>query len=287
MEKRILSSALLKDYRQHLVLEEKSHITIEKYMRDITAFQRYTGKSMISKELVIAYKEDLLKKGYAPVSINSMLAAVNGLLRYLGWSDCAVKNLRTQHRAYCPAEKELTKEEYLRLLDAAKGRPRLFMLLQTICSTGIRVSELSYFTVEAVKSGEVTVHCKTKLRKILLPKKLCKMLLQYAQKNGIRSGVLFCTRSGKPLHRGNIWHEMKNLCQKAKVDPQKVFPHNLRKLFARTFYNLKQDIAKLADVLGHSNINTTRIYIMSCGTEHRKQMDRMDLLFFSPKEKTT
>lgn len=226
----------------------------------------------------MSYKQALIGKNYAMRSINSMLASLNSLLDFLGWSDCKVKSLKIQRQTYCAEEKELTKAEYLRLLEAAKGYPRLKLIMQTICSTGIRVSELQYFTVEAVRCGEIIVRCKSKTRTILLPGKLKKLLLKYAKKNGIRSGAIFVTRNGKPISRSNIWAQMKKLCESAGVKTSKVFPHNLRKLFARTFYGIEKDIAKLADILGHSSINTTRIYIMTTGMEHRRKIERLGLV---------
>ena len=169
-------------------------------------------------------------------------------------------------------------QEYLRLLEAAKERPRLYLLLQTICGTGIRVSELAYFTVEAVKQGQVEISCKGKNRSVLIPRKLKKALLAFAKNTGVSSGVIFRTRNGRPMNRSNIWNEMKGLCKRANVIPSKVFPHNLRRLFARTFYNVEKDIAKLADILGHSNVNTTRIYIMETGVEHRRKIECLGLI---------
>lgn len=278
MSKRILTSALLKDFEQNLINEEKSPATMEKYLRDITAFCGYAQGRPVTKELAISYKTDLVAKGYAARSVNSMLASINSFFQYQGWHECIVKCLRTQKSPYSPAEKELTKAEYMRLLDAAKVRPRLRLIMQTICGAGIRVSELSHFTVESVEKGEISINCKGKLRKILIPVKLKKKLLCYARQCGITSGVIFRTRGGKPMDRSNIWREMKNLCQRAGVAASKVFPHNLRKLFARTFYELEQDIAKLADILGHCSINTTRIYIMTTGEEHRKKIERLGLV---------
>ena len=217
-------------------------------------------------------------------SINSMLASVNSLLVFLGWSDCKVKNLRCQRQTYCAEEKELSRAEYLRLLKASQHQEQLNLVIQTICSTGIRVSELQYFSLEAVRRGEVTVQCKSKTRTIFVPGKLKKILLNYAKRCGIRSGSIFVTRNGKPLNRSNIWAQMKRLCQRAQVNPAKVFPHNLRKLFARTFYGIEKDIAKLADILGHSSIDTTRIYIMTTGTEHRRKIEKLGLIL--EKEKT-
>ena len=278
MNTRFLTETIVEEFYQYLVLEEKSTATLEKYLRDVRAFFVYAGQQNVTKELMMAYKNGLIEKGYAVRSINSMLASLNSLLVFLGWQDCKVKNLKTQRQTYCAEEKELTKAEYLRLLTAAEHRPQLRLILETICGTGIRVSELRFFTVEAVKRGEIAVRCKSKTRTILLPSKLRKLLLDYAKKSGIPSGAIFITRSGKPLNRSNIWAQMKSLCKAANVKASKVFPHNLRKLFARTFYGIEKDIAKLADILGHSSIDTTRIYIMTTGTEHRKKIERLGLV---------
>ena len=223
------------------------------------------------------YKE-YLTSHYAVRSVNSMLASVNALLRFMNLSECRVRSIRTQRQTYSPADRELTREDYLRLLEASKSRPQLNLLLQTIGSTGIRISELRYFTVEAVKRGEVSVYCKAKTRRILLPERLQKRLLDYARKKAIRSGAIFVTRSGKPLDRSNVWAQMKRLCAAAGVQASKVFPHNLRKLFARSFYAVDRDIAKLADLLGHSSIDTTRIYIMTTGAEHRRKLEQLRLV---------
>ena len=278
MSERKLSENCISAFREYLVMEEKSGATVEKYIRDIRAFSGFAGGQKVTKEVVMAYKQSLLEKGYAVRSINSMLASINSFLVYQGWQDCKVKSLKLQNSVYCPEEKELTKAEYLRLLAAAKSQPRLRLILETICGTGIRVSELRYFTVEGVSRGEISVRCKGKTRTILLPGKLRGLLLAYAKKNGIHSGAIFVTRSGKPLNRSNIWAQMKALCEKARVKASKVFPHNLRKLFARTFYRLEKDIAKLADILGHSSVNTTRIYIMTTGVEHRRKIEGLGLV---------
>jgi len=278
MAERKLSPRHLMSFREYLIREEKSTATIEKYLRDTNGFLEYAADREITKELAVAYKAELQKKNYAIRSINSMLASINSLLDFLGWSDCKVKNLRCQRQTYCTEEKELTKAEYLRLLEASKNQEQLNLVIQTICGTGIRVSELKFFTVEAISHGEVTVQCKSKTRTILVPGKLKKLLLNYAKKCGIRKGTIFITRSGKPLDRSNIWAQMKRLCRAAGVNPSKVFPHNLRKLFARTFYGIEKDIAKLADILGHSSIDTTRIYIMTTGTEHRRKIERLGLV---------
>ncbi len=273
-----LSTKRIKEFANYLCREEKSTATQEKYLRDVQAFCRYADANDITKELVVAWKKHLVENGYAVRSINSMLASVNSLLDFVGLSNCKAKNIRTQHQTYCTENKELTKTEYLRLLSASKKNEQLNLVIQTICGTGIRVSELRYFTVEAIRYGEVTVDCKNKTRTILIPSKLKKVLLNYAKRRGITTGTIFVTRTGKPLNRSNIWSAMKKLCEAAGVKPSKVFPHNLRKLFARTFYCIEKDIAKLADILGHSSINTTRIYIMTTGTEHRRKIERLGLV---------
>ena len=238
------------------------------------------GNAEITKEAVIAYKNKLLSEGYAVRSINSMIASINSLFTFLGWENLKVKSLKLQRQIYCPEEKELTKEEYMRLINTAKqkGNERLNLLIQTICGTGIRVSELQYITVEAVTCGEAVVSLKGKTRSVFIVRELQKKLLHYAAEQKIDSGAIFITRTGKPMSRTNIWREMKSLCEQAGVNPLKVFPHNLRHLFARTFYGIEKDIAKLADILGHSSINTTRIYIITTGNEHRQRMENMRLI---------
>lgn len=280
MKGRILTEKMVADFSAYLKSEEKSENTIEKYLRDVRAFSVYLNGDEITKEAVIAYKSKLLSMNYAVRSINSMLASVNGLFSFLGWADLKVKSIKLQRQIYCSEERELTKAEYMRLVNTAKqkGNERLNLILQTICGTGIRVSELQYITVEAVKCGEAIVSLKGKTRTIFIVRELQKKLLRYAAEQGISSGTIFITRTGRPLSRTNIWREMKNLCEQAGVNPQKVFPHNLRHLFARIFYDIEKDIAKLADILGHSSINTTRIYIISTGVEHRKRMENMRLI---------
>ncbi len=273
-----LSTEQIKEFANYLCREEKSTATQEKYLRDVQMFCAYADGNEISKELIIAWKKNLTESGYAVRSINSMLASVNSLLEFLGLSNCKAKNIRTQRQTYCNEDKELTKAEYLRLLSASKTNEQLNLVIQTICGTGIRVSELRYFTVEAIRYGEVTVDCKNKTRTILVSGKLKNILLNYVKRHGITTGTIFITRTGKPLNRSNIWSDMKKLCELAGVKPSKVFPHNLRKLFARTFYGIEKDIAKLADILGHSSINTTRIYIMTTGIEHRRKIERLGLI---------
>lgn len=280
MKGRILTSEAIQNFKKYLKEEEKSKNTIEKYMRDVWEFTTYMNGEEITKESVIAYKDKLISKNYAVRSINSMLASLNSLFPFLNWMDCRVKSIKLQRQIYCPEEKELTKAEYMRLVNTAKqkGNERLNLILQTICGTGIRVSELQYITVEAVKNGEAVVSLKGKTRTVFLVKELKKKLLRYTAEQNISSGSVFITRTGKPISRTNIWREMKGLCEQADVNPQKVFPHNLRHLFARVFYGIEKDIAKLADILGHSSINTTRIYIISTGNEHRRRMENMRLI---------
>lgn len=280
MKGRILTSEAVKSFKKYLREEEKSENTIEKYLRDVQAFVTYLGGSEVTKEVVVFYKNKLLSESYAVRSINSMIASLNSLFSFLNWTDCRVKSIKLQRQIYCPEEKELTKSEYMRLVNTAKqkGNERLNLILQTICGTGIRVSELKFMTVEAVRCGEAIVSLKGKTRTVFLVKELQKKLLRYAAKQEIKSGAIFITRTGRPMSRTNIWREMKSLCEQANVNPNKVFPHNLRHLFARVFYGIEKDIAKLADILGNSSINTTRIYIISTGDEHRRRMENMQLI---------
>lgn len=279
MNKRKITTALLNAYKTHLTEDEKSKATLEKYVRDIVHFKTFAKNQQIDKALILAYKSEL-EQNYAIASANSMLAALNSFLRFAGWYELCVKQFRIQKKAYCSEEKELTKNEYQRLIQTAnqKGNERLSLLIQTICGTGIRVSELQYITVEALQKGEAVVSCKGKVRTVFIVLALRKKLLRYAKERGIHSGMLFITASGKSLNRSNIWKEMKALCEQAGVSQDKVFPHNLRHLFARTFYGIEKDLAKLADILGHSNINTTRIYTMTTGAEHRRRMESMRLI---------
>ena len=279
MKGRILTKEIISDFKEYLILEERSGATVEKYIRDVKAFSAFVNGAEITKEVVIEYKK-YLQDSYAVRSINSMLASINSLFVFLSWHDLKVKSIKLQQQIYCPEEKELTKAEYTRLCRAAKHKhnERLNLILQTICGTGIRVSELRFITVEAARHGEATVSCKAKTRSVFIVKELQKKLLRYAAEQGIKSGMIFVTRTGKPISRTNIWREMKALCEEAGVNPQKVFPHNLRHLFARVFYGIEKDIAKLADILGHSSINTTRIYIISTGTEHRRRIENMRLV---------
>ncbi len=279
MNEHRICTAFLRDFESYLRENEKSGATLEKYMRDMRSFASFAGEAAVDKALVLDYKAELAKN-YALTSANSMLAALNAFFRFIGWFECCVKQFKIQREAFCTEEKELTKAEYSALVRAAemKNNERLSLLLQTVCGTGIRVSELCCITAEAVRRGEATVSCKGKTRRIFIVSALRKKLLRYAKERGISSGMIFITKNGKRMNRTNIWAEMKRLCGDAGVSPKKVFPHNLRHLFARTFYGMEKDIAKLADILGHSNINTTRIYIVSSGAEHRRKMEKMKLI---------
>lgn len=280
MEERHISAETISRFQKHLTQEEKSGATIEEYIRDAAAFAVYVDDAVVTKETVIAYKRHLLEENYAVRSINSMLAGINSLFSFLGWTDLKVKALRVQRQVFCPEEKELTRKEYERLCSTAQNKKneRLCLILQTICSTGIRVNELPFITVKAVRSGKAVVSMKGKTRVIFLLKELQKKLIRYISERKISDGCVFITRTGKPVGRSNIWREMKGLCEEANVDPRKVFPHNLRHLFARTFYGLEKDIVRLADILGHSSVNTTRINIVSTGAGHRHSMEQMHLV---------
>ena len=277
--KRILCPKEMQKFEFYLTNEERSVATIEKYMRDVNFFASFVGDAELTKQTVLDYKNKL-GEIYAVSSANSMIAAMNCFFRFCGWHDLCVKQFKMQRQVYCSEEKELTRAEYVRLLNAAneKHNERLNLIIQTICGTGIRVSELQYITVGAVQNGEAIVNCKGKSRRIFIIPELKKKLLRYAKKHGIDSGTLFVTRAGKPVCRNYIWKEMKALCERANVSPSKVFPHNLRHLFARTFYGIEKDIAKLADILGHASINTTRIYIVTTGAEHKRKMEYMKLI---------
>ena len=280
MKNCILTAAQIARYARALRMEERAPATIEKYLRDVRSFAAWLEGRPVSKELAARWKEGLLGSGLAPATVNAKLSALNGLFRFLGWEDCRVRFLKLQRRAFRDPARDLTREEYGRLLETAnrQGRGRLALLLETICAAGLRVSEVRCITAEAVLAGRAEIRLKGKIRTILLPGKLCRKLLKYAKKQKIASGEIFLTRSGKPVSRRQIWHEVKALCGEAKVAPSKVFPHNLRHLFAAIFYRATRDIVKLADVLGHSSINTTRIYLLSTGEEHVRQLDRMGLV---------
>ncbi len=267
------------DYLESLEMEERCAATIVQYKREVRLFLAWAGEAEITKETVIRYK-DKLKDEYRPTTVNVKLAALNSFFTFLGQLELKVRQLKIQRQAYCSQDKELTQAEYERLVTAAKkqGNEKLAVLLQTICATGIRVSEVRFITAEAVETGEAHVRLKGKNRTILLPGKLRKLLRRFIRRHHIRSGPVFVSRTGNPLDRTNIWRMMKNLCVGAGVPPEKVFPHNLRHLFARKFYSIDHDIVRLADILGHSSIDTTRIYIITTSREHQRQLDRMALV---------
>lgn len=270
---------LILRYKEYLIDEEKSEVTVEKYIRDIQTFYKWHGESKITKQRVLEYKNKLVEE-YTPATVNSVLAALNGFFAYNEWYSLRVKSLKLQRTLFCRSEKELTKREYEMLLKAAmdKKNERLNLIMQTICSTGIRVSELSYVTVSAVMQGQAQVKLKGKIRTVLFTKELCKLLKRYIREQGIEDGYVFRTRTGKPVDRYSVWKSMKKLCESAGVSSEKVFPHNLRHLFARAFYGVQKDIVRLADILGHSSVNTTRIYTIENGDVHRKQMNLLGLV---------
>ena len=280
MRRHDLTAKQIEDYGEYLHAEERSTGTVEKYLRDVGAFVRFLDGRPVTKEMAAGWKEALTAQNYAPVTINSMLAALNGLFRFLGWEECRVKFLKVQRRLFRDAGRELVRNEYDRLLEAARaqGQERLALLMETICATGIRVSEVRYITVEAIREGRAEVSLKGKIRTILIPGKLCRKLLQYARAQKTASGEIFLTRSGRGISRKQIWAEMKAVCRAAGVAESKVFPHNLRHLFARTFYQASRDVVRLADVLGHASVETTRIYLVSTGAEHARQLARLGLI---------
>ena len=277
---RRITSGQLEAFCQFLRDGEHGTATIVKYQRDVGAFAGWLDRREVDKETVRAWKTHLVAQGYAPVTVNAMLAALNSFLRFAGWEECRVKFLRIQRRVFRDRTRHLSREEYQRLLDTAavQGKKRLGLLMETICATGIRVSEVRYITVESAAAGRAEVALKGKVRTILIPAKLARKLEKYAKQQKIASGEIFLTRSGRRLSRGQIWAEMKALCRDAGVEASKVFPHNLRHLFATTFYRAYRDIVKLADVLGHSSIETTRIYLVTPEDEHAKQMDLLGLV---------
>lgn len=278
---RTVTNKLVEKFREYLYEEEKSNAIVSKYICDIKKLKEYANGHELDKKLIVSYKEYLQNKGcYKSGSINSFLVAANCFFQFMGWNDLKIKTIKVQKKAFMPNNMDLSKAEYKKLVAAAEksGKIQLAMLIQTLCAIGLRVSELAFITVKSVNEGTVNVYCKGKERQILIPKALQIKLLYYIHKNGTKNGVVFRTRNGKPINRSNIWREMKSLCQEAGVEQEKVFPHNLRHLFAKTFYNTCKDIAKLADILGHSSIETTRVYIMTTSREYQKHMDEMDLV---------
>lgn len=269
----------ISDFKKYLIEQERSPYTIAKYIHDAKVFLEFADRRTINKELVVDFKS-FLGERYATSSANSMLAAVNNFLKFIGCAELRVKPFKIQRALFIPEEKELCRNEYLRLIEAARQQKneRLMLIVETICATGIRVSELKFITVESVGTGRAEIKCKGKLRTVFLPPQLCKLLKKYTQKQKITAGAVFITRNGKQLDRSNIWRDMKKLCGLTVVSPQKVFPHNLRHLFARTYYSLEKDLSRLADILGHSNVNTTRIYTIESGRTHARQIERLNLV---------
>ncbi len=276
---RKITPKVISRFKEHLIADEKSDNTVEKYIRDITFFMDWLCEREATKLLALEYKGHLCRK-YAPASVNAAVSSLNSFFAFMEWHDMRIKALRIQKQIFADRDKELTKSEYDRLLAAAKTKnnERLYYLMQTICSSGIRVSELSAITVEAVKKRKANINCKGKMRVVILPKELCRMLTDYSREQKITSGPVFVTKTGKPLDRSTIWKMMKALCESAGVDREKVFPHNLRHLFARTYYSIQKDIVRLADILGHTSVNTTRIYTMEAGDIHRRQIQKLGLL---------
>ncbi len=276
---RKITTEIKRAFRAYLFNEEKAQSTISKYLCDIEKFQVWLGERELCKTEVLAYKTYLCER-YAPASVNAALSSLNSFFRFMEWYDLKVKNLKIQKQIFASTDKELNIDEYDRLLQTAKQKKneRLHLLIQTICSTGIRVSEVRHITVKAVERGIAEISCKGKYRQVFLPKQLCRILKRYIQKQKIKSGAVFVTKNGNPLDRSNIWSDMKKLCRAASVSEKKVFPHNLRHLFARTYYNLRKDIVRLADILGHSSVNTIKIYTMETGETHRTQIQNLGLL---------
>ena len=276
---RKITTEIIKSFNDYLINEEKAQATVNKYLRDVNEFQIWLDEQELCKTAVLAYKSYICEQ-YAPASVNAALSSLNSFFNFMEWYDLRVKNLKIQKQIFASTDKELIKSEYDRLLQAAKQKKneRLYLLMQTICSTGIRVSEVRYVTVEAVARGIAEINCKGKRRQVFLPKQLCQILKQYIKEQKIKSGAVFVTKNGNPLDRSNIWSDMKKLCKAANVSEKKVFPHNLRHLFARTYYSLQKDIVRLADILGHSSVNTTRIYTMETGEIHRRQIQKLGLL---------
>ncbi len=273
-----LTDNIIKEFKAYLIEDEKSAATIEKYMRSVMYFAEFTGGRRLTKTLVMEYRDKLLADSYSERSVNAILAGINSLLHHIHLDTYRIKALRIQKPIYSSEDRELTRTEYLKLLGSAKDNKRLYAIIETTCATGIRVSELKWFTIENIRAGEIHIRNKGKSRVIIISGKLRKKLIDYARTCKITSGAIFRNSKGNTVNRSVVWAMMKKLCTKAGVSAAKVYPHNLRKLFARCFYKIDKDIAKLADVLGHSSINTTRIYIMSTGREHRKIIDQMGLV---------
>ena len=277
---RFITKQTMDRFYEYLIEEERSSGTIEKYIRDVRLLQSWLGSEPVTKENAARWKQELLQSGRAPSTVNSMLAAANTYFRFMGWDELKLKSIRLQRRFFRENERELTKAEYQLLMETAKKRDdeRLALLMETICATGIRVSEVPYITADAIKKGRARISMKGKLRTILIPAQLCRKLRKYATKHRIGRGEIFLTKNGTRLERKQIWAQMKALCKYAGIERNKVFPHNLRHLFARCFYRISHDISSLADVLGHSSIETTRIYLISTESEHIKKIAHLGLV---------
>jgi len=275
---RVLTQERISEYTTYLQEEEKSKATVEKYTHDLAMVEKFFHGAEITKSALIEWKNQLIEK-YAAASINTIIAALNSFFRFAEWDELVLRSLKTQKKTFCDESRELTRDEYERLVKAAEstGNRRLALVIQTICATGIRVSELKFITVDAVRTGKATFLNKGKIRTVFLSESLRRGLTEYIKAHQLTSGPVFVTRNGKPLDRSNIWRDMKALCESAGVEPKKVFPHNLRHLFARTYYSIEMDLSRLADILGHTNINTTRIYTMESGAVHAAQVEQLGL----------
>ena len=282
---RLITYQKIEAFGQWLESCERSMETVKKYRHNLKQFKEFIGEEPVTKEMVLLWKANL-REHITPVTINCVIAALNGFFKYCGWDGCESKFLKISKSSFYPERKELTKDEYKRLVKTAfdNGNERLALVLETICASGIRVSELSFITVAAIHKGQAEIECKGRIRTVLLTRQLCSLLHSYAQKNNISSGMIFVTKNGKPLDRSNIWREMKALGIEANVKAEKIFPHNLRHLFARTYYEIEKNLSKLADILGHRDINTTRIYTKESGSQHRIQLEKMKLLLYDTTE---
>ncbi len=275
---RVLTQEQISEYTTYLQEREKSKATVAKYAHDLTMVEKFFYGAEITKSALIEWNNQLMER-YAVAGVNTIIAALNNFFRFAEWDELVLRSLKTQRKTFCDESRELTKDEYERLVKAAEsaGNRRLALVIQTICTTGIRVSELKFITVDAVRTGKAMINNKGKIRIIFLPGSLCRALTKYIKEHKLTSGPVFVTRNGKPLDRSNIWRDMKALCESAGVEPKKVFPHNLRHLFARTYYNIEMDLSRLADILGHTSINTTRIYTMESGAVHAAQVEQLGL----------
>ena len=277
---KMITDRVIENFGTYLRNAECSENTVKKYTRDVLRFAQFTNGKNPEKSDVLRYKAQLCEK-YAPRSVNSVLSALNCFFEYINRGDMKVKTLKIQQRIFADSDRELTQSDFFRLLDAANesGDDRLYCLMQTLAATGMRISELKYITCDAVEKHRADIDCKGKMRRILLPKKLCRLLASYIKRHGIGQGEVFVSRNGNPLNRTNIWRMLKRLCAKARVNANKVFPHNFRHLFARTYYKMQKDIVRLADILGHSSINTTRIYTIESGAGHIEQLQKLSSIF--------